>query len=88
MDDTVWEKVVRNILLSNTQRLLVGVIRLSGNQGLRVGIQKFWRKSKDEEDWVAGKGFYLDIETAGIVSLALKESVKILKDMENEKSLR
>lgn len=44
--------------ISNTQEYRVLLVR-DPELGIRVSLQKWWRKSKDET-WNAGKGFFLD----------------------------
>ncbi|MMZ43640.1 hypothetical protein D1872_52050 [compost metagenome] len=56
-------KDVGEIPISDTQKYRVLVVLDENTKQLRVSAQRWWRKSKLTE-WVAGKGFKLDSETA------------------------
>lgn len=50
-------KVIDQIPISNTQEIRTLLVR-DEKLGLRVSCQKWWRESTDDE-WKAGKGFFL-----------------------------
>lgn len=73
-------KNITDIELSSTQKLVVGMVdsdSTSKSSQLKIGIQKFWRKGTDTE-WLPGKGFLVDYDTASQLLEGLEKAVAIL----------
>lgn len=51
-------KEVDKVIISNTQEIRVLLVR-DPNTGLKISCQKWWRESTENE-WKAGKGFFLN----------------------------
>lgn len=73
--------ITQHIELSNTQSIRVGIVDSNTdnpNSKLVIGIQKFWRTS-DQDDWVHGKGFYVNYDTAQLILEGLDKAIRTLE---------
>ena len=64
-------EVIDTVVISNTQEIRTLLVR-DERLGLRVSCQKWWRESTDDE-WKAGKGFFLNGREAVDIGVALQK---------------
>jgi hypothetical protein len=74
-DDTKVLEVIKEITRTRTQSIRVCLIEKNGKP--MVSIQKWWRKSADE-DWKEGKGFHLDKEEVNQVNEGFNKALEML----------